>query len=58
MASIRKHKSKSKGNGFIVDYYDLDGIRKTKVLYTDRANASAVARSVYNTVVFLIPSRS
>ncbi|MBT4853086.1 MAG: site-specific integrase [Candidatus Marinimicrobia bacterium] len=46
MASIRKHKSKSKGNGFIVDYYDLDGIRKTKVLYTDRATADAFANRI------------
>ncbi len=46
MASVRKHKSKKNGDGYIISYYDLDGNRHSKVIYSDRETAEAFANKI------------
>ncbi len=46
MATVKKIHSKTKGSGYVVDYYDTDGIRRQKRLYTDRETAEAFANKI------------
>ncbi len=46
MAMIRKFRSKTKGSGYKVDYYDTDGVRRRRTLYTDRETAEAFANKI------------
>ena len=46
MATIRKFRSKTKGIGYKVDYYDTDGAHRRKTLYTDRETAEAFANKL------------
>ncbi len=45
MAAIREVKTR-KGKGFLIDYYDLDGTRKRKVVYRPKREVEAIAQSL------------